>query len=329
MKFISCCTFTIATIVTVSISLIALFATSDTDKILLPYYTYDEKKAFDGKVIWVTGASSGIGASLACDLTAAGAQVIISARRIQLLEEVSEKCSKFGKIPFILPLDVTDIDRNADNFAMIIQKFGRLDTLVLNPGRSQRALALDTTLNATKELFDLNFFSYVSLAKIVVPSMISNGGGHVVVVSSIAGKFGTPVSSTYSATKFALHGYFDAFRAENKYLGITVSLMCLGPVVSEILDHVIKEESTPVEAEPSRMETSRCTGLMVKGMFHKVEEMWISHQPLLSLTFVAEYMPWLSRQLFTNIVGPSRAKMLKTGGSMYSLSANLGLKDEN
>ena len=120
-----------------------------------------------------------------------------------------------------------------------------------------------------------------------------------------------------------MHGYFDALRAENSFLGIDVSLMCLGPIVSEILEHVVRDDTSKVEEGESRMPTARCTDLIARGMYHKIDELWISDQPLLFVTFLNTYTPWIGRQLLKFKVGPSRVRMLSTGGDMYSLKAAL------
>lgn len=130
-----------------------LFFRSDCDKIFLRYLPYDEKKAFEGAVIWITGASTGIGASLAFDLCKGGAQIVISARQVTKLEAVARRCVEHGALaPMIVPLDVLQTEEHAVAYKKIVEKFGRLDSLVLNPGRSQRQLAVDTTLEDTKGL---------------------------------------------------------------------------------------------------------------------------------------------------------------------------------
>ncbi|CAM9191904.1 unnamed protein product, partial [Ectocarpus fasciculatus] len=184
---------------------------------------------FNGKVVWITGASSGIGASLARDLSRNGAQVVISARRADALQEVALSCTGQLK-PFVLPLDVTDHEAQQAALDTIISKFGRLDTLVLNAGRSQRAVAADTSFEDTKSLFDLNVFAVIHLAKITLPHFLERQSGQFVVVSSVSGFLGTPIGSSYSATKFALHGYFDALRAELADDNIHVVMVCPGPV---------------------------------------------------------------------------------------------------
>jgi short-subunit dehydrogenase len=307
---------------------LGLFLRTDHDKVFLRMLPYNETTSYQGQVVWITGASTGIGAALVFDMCKAGAQTVVSARQRDKLEEVAKKCTNQGHLPpLILPFDVLVTEEHAVAYAAIKEKFGKLDVLVLNPGRSQRKLAVDTTLEETRSLFDLNFFSYVSLSRAVLPDMIARGAGQLVVVSSISGKIGTPVASTYSATKYALQGYFDALRAEVQHLGVHVSLICPGPVVSELLGHVVRDAETKADDGSTRMPTERCTDLMARGIHHKIDELWISDQPLLGITFLNVYFPWVGRQLFTRFVGPSRSRMLKEGNkNMYSLLENLGLK---
>ena len=290
---------------------------------VLPYKT--SEKVFANKVIWVTGASSGIGASLAEELTAGGAQVVISARRVNELEEVADKCALVGLRPLVVPFDATDFNEHAKSFEIILQKFGRVDSLVLNAGRAQRATAMDTTLADTKGLFDLNFLSFVNLAKIVVPTMTSRpSGGQVVIVSSLSGRLGTPTASSYSATKYALHGYFDALRTEVNYENVNIQIVCPGPVVSEISKHAIRSDNGKASPEEKKMPTARCTYLMAKGMKWRLDETWISDQPYLAITYLNTYMPFTSRQLFKYVIGPARIKTLKNGGDMYNMKNMLG-----
>jgi dehydrogenase/reductase SDR family protein 7 len=218
------------------IAIIGIFLISDCD-LFLQYAPYDEKNAFENQIVWILGASSGIGAYLAIDLTKAGAQVIISARRENLLHEVAENCTKYGKTPMIVPIDILDYDSHEIAYNEIISKYGRIDSLVLNSGRSQRAVALETTLSVTKDIMELNFLSFVAITKLVVPDMVKAKKGQVktkyhlylylysnqshklsltklyfldvqhkqvIVVSSLAGKLGNPISSSYAASKHAL-----------------------------------------------------------------------------------------------------------------------------
>ena len=134
----------------ITIAVLAIFFKSDCDLylFLLPK---PPVQAFQGQVVWITGASSGIGASLAADFAKSGAQVVISARRHDRLVEVANKCSQDGGIPpMILPMDVTDLKSHEQAVKTVIDKFGKIDVLVLNAGRSQRNLAIDTDMSDTK-----------------------------------------------------------------------------------------------------------------------------------------------------------------------------------
>ena len=165
------------------IAFIGLFIKCDSD-LYLWSLSYDSRNAFKDQVVWITGASSGIGASLAHDFVKAGARVIISARRESMLRTVAESCSKLGLTPEIVAFDVTNFDdlKRASND--VIQKFGHIDIMALNAGRSQRALAIDTPVEETANLMNLNFLSYVSLTQAVLPSMISRNKGQVISLST-------------------------------------------------------------------------------------------------------------------------------------------------
>ena len=154
-----------------------LFVSSDSD-LYLRFCGYDEK-AFKGKIIWIAGASSGIGASLAVDFTKGGAQVILSARRLNLLKEVANECSKYGLPPVVVEIDMLDESSQQEAYDKVIKKYGHLDIIVLNAGRGQRSLAVDTSLRDTVAMMELNYFSFVSLTNMVLPDMISRKSGHV------------------------------------------------------------------------------------------------------------------------------------------------------
>lgn len=165
-------------LVAAGVVIIAAFFAGDADLPLL-ILPKPPANAFDGQIVWIAGASSGIGAALAADMVKGGATVIISARRVNQLNEVADKCSKFGKRPVVIEMDMTNEDSIQKAYDQVISKFGRVDSLVLNAGQSQRIVALDTPIDVTKKIMQLNFLSYVSLTKLVVPSMVSRNQGQV------------------------------------------------------------------------------------------------------------------------------------------------------
>lgn len=165
-------------LITFIVSFILLII-SDSD-LTLQYSHYDENShPFAGKIIWIVGASSGIGAYLAVELARAGAEVILSSRRLDQLQSVSRNCSAVGKEPTIVPLDILDDDNRKKAYETIISKFGRIDSIVLNAGRGQRSPALETPSDHTRALMDLNFISFTDLAQLVLPKMIETNKGQV------------------------------------------------------------------------------------------------------------------------------------------------------
>lgn len=276
--------------------LVALHLNSDTG-LLLRFLPFTDEKAqifYKGKIIWVTGASSGIGAQLAKDYTAAGAQVVISARRVDALEAVARDCALVGSAPMVVPLDVMDMEAQQEAYAKVIEQLGRVDVLVLNAGRSQRSLGLETEIEDTRSIMELNVMSPIALSRIVAPSMVERGSGDIIVVSSVTGKLATTLQSTYSASKFALHGYYDTLRTEICQYGVNVMLVCPGPVKSDILNTAIRADESlrtgkeVFKQEADAMPTARCTHLILKALYWGYDEVFISTQPALAITYLAD-----------------------------------------
>ena len=185
------------------------------------------------KVVWITGASSGIGAACAEAFCAEGAKVIISARREELLHAVRDRCVAPERVT-VCPMDVTDHDRHATLVDSLEASVGPIDVLINNAGVSQRARAEETTLEVDRRIMELNYFAVVSLTKAALPSMVARKTGHLVVVSSVAGYVGTKRRTAYAATKHAVRGYFDSLRAEVAEHGVGVTIVCPGYVQTEI-----------------------------------------------------------------------------------------------
>jgi len=177
--------------------------------------------------VWVTGASSGIGEALANALAAKGATLVLSARREDALRNVQAACNR-AEEHFVLPLDMLVTESFEPAVRAVLDRFGRVDVLVHCAGLSQRSLAIQTQLDVDRRIMELNYFGPVALTKQVLPSMVAQGSGQIVVISSLLGKFGAPTRSAYCASKHALHGFFDALRAEVYSHGIAVTLICPG-----------------------------------------------------------------------------------------------------
>jgi dehydrogenase/reductase SDR family member 7B len=190
---------------------------------------------FKGKTVWITGASEGIGAALALGLFNQGATVVLSARNITKLGELKKKFDDMdeGRC-HVVSCDVTnqsDITLAAEKIKKLLP---RLDILINNAGVSQRSYALETDISVVRALFEVNFFGSVMVTQSILPWMIAQGGGIIVVMSSMAGKYGFRMRSTYAASKHALHGYFETLRAEMHDEQVKVTLICPGRIKTNI-----------------------------------------------------------------------------------------------
>jgi dehydrogenase/reductase SDR family protein 7B len=189
------------------------------------------------KVVWITGASSGIGEAMALDAARKGAKLVLSARRESELQRVRAACSHPAKVA-LLPLDLTAFDAEAATRAAQTF-FGPIDLLVNNAGISQRGLVIDTSMDVYRQILELDFFACVALTKAVLPGMLARRSGHLVVISSVVAYLGTPLRSGYSAAKHALHGFYDAARAEVWREGVKVTLICPGFIRTQVTINAI------------------------------------------------------------------------------------------
>jgi len=193
---------------------------------------------FQQKVVWITGASSGIGEALAIALSNAGARLILSSRRAEELERVKQSCAH-PELVRILTLDLEDVSMRKDKTAAAIAVFGQLDIVIHNGGISQRSLAKDTSMKVHRKLMEIDYFSYIDITRHVLPHFFERGSGHFVVISSVMGKIGTPMRSAYAAAKHALHGYFDCLRAELMDQHIRVTVITPGYIRTQIARHAV------------------------------------------------------------------------------------------
>lgn len=177
-----------------------------------------------GSVIWVTGASSGIGAALVKLLDGKGCQIVLSARNKKALEDILQQC-KHPQNHMLLVLDLTDAPSFEAALNTIIQRFGRIDVLINNAGISHKGLATETSLEVDRLLMEVDYFGPVALSKVVIPAMKSQGQGLLITIASMAGKMGSQQRSAYSAAKHAVMGFMDSLRPEiyGKNIGVVVA----------------------------------------------------------------------------------------------------------
>ena len=197
-----------------------------------------------GKVAWVTGATSGIGEALAYALAANGAKLVLSARRGEELHKVQAACVR-SEEHFALPLDLLQPDTFAAAVRTVFDRFGHIDLLVHCAGISQRGTAVETRIQVDRQVMELNYFAPVALTKLVLPSMITRRAGHIVAISSLVGKFGSPQRTAYSASKHAVIGFFDSLRAEVHKKGLVVTVICPGFVHTNASRNALQADGTP------------------------------------------------------------------------------------
>lgn len=210
------------------------------------------------KLVWITGASGGIGEAMAKEFAKNKAKLVLSARRKEELERVAETCQKLGaKLAHVLVLDMTDALAISNAANDVLTQFGSLDILVNNAGISQRSLIKDTDTSVIRKVMEVDFFGAINLSKALLPSMIDNGGGQVVVTSSLVGKFATPYRSGYSAAKHALHGFFEALRAEHFDDNIAVTILCPGFIHTNISVNSVTGDGSPL----NEMDQAQANGM--------------------------------------------------------------------
>lgn len=200
---------------------------------------------FSGQVVWITGASSGIGEALAVAFSQAGAKLVLSARRADELQRVAGKCGSAEVL--VLPMDLAKSDGFDALTAQVLARFGRLDVVVHNGGISQRSLVKDTAMEVHRRIMEVNYFGAVALTRAVLPGMLASRRGQLVVISSVMGKVGTPLRSAYAASKHALHGFFDCLRAEVAKDGVVVSLVCPGFIATDVSKNALTADGTPTQ----------------------------------------------------------------------------------
>lgn len=225
----------------------------------------------DEKVVWITGASSGIGAALAKIYAEKGTKLILSSRRVPDLEKVKSECPISENVK-ILPIDLNDFDKAAVEVQKAFDFFGTIDVLINNAGVSQRSLIADTQFDVFKKLIEIDYLGTVALSRALLPFFIKQGGGHYVVVSSIMGKYGSPFRSGYAAAKHALHGFFDVMRMEHQKDNIYVTMICPGFVRTPIAMNSLRGDGSVLGLDDIATRKGMKVEDFAQKMFRSVEQ---------------------------------------------------------
>ena len=254
-----------------------------------------------GKVVWITGASSGIGEALTYELAKKSCRLILSARRLEELERVKSSCSASSHANIaVLPLDLAATDSLKLTTEAAIYLFGHIDILINNGGISQRSLVKDTDLAVDRRIMEVNYFGTIAITKYLIPHFMERHQGMFVVVSSLVRKFGTPYRSGYAASKHALHGFFDSLQAELYQDNIRVSLICPGFIKTDVSINALTEKGGKLnemdQAQANGMDADKCAKKIVRAIKSKKYETYIGGKEKYGV-FLKRFLPALYRKV--------------------------------
>ena len=256
-----------------------------------------------GKVVWITGASSGIGEATAYAFAKRGAKLVLSARRESELQRVKQHTQLADNDVLVLPMDMLEYEHFSEKVQQVIQHFGRIDILYNNAGVSQRSMVIDTEMEVYEKIMRLDILSVIALTKAVLPIMIKQNSGHIAATSSVAGKVATPGRSGYAAAKFSLHGFFDALRAEVYKNNIGVTLVCPGYIKTDISKNALSKDGTPHGEMDSNQENGMpvevCAGKILKAIAKNKSEAYIGGKEVIGV-YLKRFFPKLLEKIVRN-----------------------------
>jgi len=262
---------------------------------------------FSNKVIWITGASSGIGEALVYAFVKKGARLIISARRKEELERVKGNCPPATQPSIrILPIDLGEPSTLKLHTEAAIQLFGHIDILINNGGISQRSLAKDTGLDVDRRIMEVDYFGTITITKYLLPHFLKRKTGHFVTVSSVMGKIGTPYRSGYAAAKHALHGFFDSLRAElwKDSKKIYVTLICPGWINTNLSIAALMGDGSPQnrkdDTHKKGMHPDKFAKEMIRAIQDKKREVYIGGGKERLAIYMDRYFPGLFSKIIRN-----------------------------
>jgi len=259
---------------------------------------------FKNSVVWITGASSGIGEALAYKLHQQGAHLILSSRRREALERVRDNCTGDSGEVHILPLDLEKNDEMTAKAEAALQLHGQIDYLFNNGGMSQRSYAIDTDLSVLRKIMEINFMGTVALTKAVLPSMMERKSGHIIVTSSVMGKFGTRLRSSYAASKHALHGYFDSLRQEVYEHNIHVTLVCPGYIKTNVTLNALtgggEKMNEMGHGQEQGMEPETFADKLLPKVLQQKEEVYIGGTEVLGI-YLQRFVPALFHKILRRV----------------------------
>lgn len=245
------------------------------------------------KTVWITGAASGIGKALAIEYSKKSAIVILSDRDIENLQKVVDECEELGAKTVFAPFDLSKTDEIEAAVAKVLKVYPKINILISNGGISQRSYAIETPIEIDRKILEINFFGAITLTKALLPALIDDGGGNISVTSSMTGKFGFPLRTSYCASKHAVQGFFEALRAELHTKNVKVTIVSPGRVYTNIsLNAIDKDGNRHGTLDPGQakgISAEKCARKIMRAINRNKKELWVGGSEILMI-YIRKYM---------------------------------------
>jgi NAD(P)-dependent dehydrogenase (short-subunit alcohol dehydrogenase family) len=264
---------------------------------------------FQGKVVVITGGSSGIGRATALRCAGHGARVVVAARSPEALAETVARASALGAEALAVPTDVTSSEQCRTLIETAVDRFGRLDVLLCSAGLSMRAFLDGSSLEAQERVMRVNFFGTLYPSYYAIPHL-KRTRGSLVAVSSLTGKRGVPSYAIYGASKFAVQGLYESLRLELSHDGVHVGLVSPGFVDTPLRERVLGADGRPGPEPPPPAfrlwPVEKCVDAIVDLIVHRRAEAlipWFAG-PLLALD--RTLLGWLGDRILKKRFPPGK-----------------------
>ncbi len=272
---------------------------------------------FKDQTVWVTGASSGIGAAFARQMAKQGAFLILSGRKEEALQTVAQQCGADRCL--ILPFDTTDYDALPKLAEKAWGWRGQIDCLVNNAGISQRSLALETAFPVYREVVEVDLLAPIALTQLVLPKMAARKSGRLVFISSVAGKVGSPMRTAYSAAKHGLIGYADALRVETAALGLKVHVIAPGSIRTDVSRNAVQGDGSrrgvSDDAIEKGMDPDKAVQWMLRAMARGEREIIVAHGVERMITRLRRLSPSRLFDVMEKMMASGYAQKMKESGN--------------
>ncbi|SKA05141.1 Short-chain dehydrogenase [Chitinophaga eiseniae] len=251
--------------------------------------------SYQDQVIFITGASSGIGRQLALLLAQEKARLVLAARHTDTLETIQRECLQHTPFCDILTMDITVAEQVEAGAQKAWQLHGRIDVLINNAGVTQRSKLIDTQVSAIRQLMEVNFFGPMMLTKALLPYFQQQQHGQIVVISSMAGLMGYPWRSGYNAAKHALQGYFETLQTEQPIPQLHTTIVSPGRIHTPITYAAITADGSPFgKMDPGQahgIPVEKCARRIITGMRKRKKQVLIAREERILLWFKRFFPP--------------------------------------